>query len=269
MIEMPASSTANPDERSSDVSRNHSGIRRLCARELPRGLTGDELPRRLARRARRPCRRHRRGRDADRRHLGVARPVRSLQRGDDPAGDPGRRRRGRLPGVPAADHRVRGPGLGVALGLARRSRGRFSGGRRGPSGRDEFRGVARSNWKANRQEDEMTETQSTTAITEVATVIVPVADQDRALEFYVETLGFEKRMDMPYGDGNRWLEVVPPGAATGIALVPPREGESAGIETRIALRTEDADAIHAELRDGGVEGRGGHADGRPRAADVL
>ncbi len=56
----------------------------------------------------------------------------------------------------------------------------------------------------------MTETQSTTAITEVATVIVPVADQDRALEFYVETLGFEKRMDMPYGDGNRWLEVVPP-----------------------------------------------------------
>jgi len=108
-------------------------------------------------------------------------------------------------------------------------------------------------WKANRQEGEMTETQSTTAITEVATVIVPVADQDRALEFYVETLGFEKRMDMPYGDGNRWLEVVPPGAATGIALVPPREGESAGIETRIALRTEDADAIHAELRDGGVD----------------
>src|SRR6266511_6482593 len=124
-------------------------------------------------------------------------------------------------------------------------------------------------WKANRQEGEMTETQSTTAITEVATVIVPVADQDRALEFYVDKLGFEKRTDMPYGDGNRWLEVVPPGAATGIALVPPREGESAGIETRIALRTEDADAIHAELRDGGVEGRGGHADGRPRAADVL
>ena len=45
----------------------------------------------------------------------------------------------------------------------------------------------------------MTETSTRTHITQVGTVIVPVADQDKALEFYLDTLGFEKRMDMPFG----------------------------------------------------------------------
>jgi catechol 2,3-dioxygenase-like lactoylglutathione lyase family enzyme len=47
----------------------------------------------------------------------------------------------------------------------------------------------------------MTETERTTHITQVGTVIVPVSDQDRALEFYVGKLGFEKRVDAPYGEG--------------------------------------------------------------------
>ena len=50
------------------------------------------------------------------------------------------------------------------------------------------------------------------AITRIGTVIVPVSDQDRALEFYVGTLGFEKRIDGAYGDGARWIEVAPPGS---------------------------------------------------------
>ena len=99
----------------------------------------------------------------------------------------------------------------------------------------------------------MSETQSRTRITEVGRVIVPVSDQDRAVEFYTDKLGFEKRMDVPYGDGNRWLEVGPPGAPTSIALVPPREGEPAGVETGISLTTEDADAVHADLRARGVD----------------
>jgi catechol 2,3-dioxygenase-like lactoylglutathione lyase family enzyme len=90
-------------------------------------------------------------------------------------------------------------------------------------------------------------------IGQVATVMVPVSDQDRAIEFYEEKLGFEKRADIPFGDGNRWVEVAPPGAATTVALVEPREGESAGIETRIALDSKDADADHAALRERGVE----------------
>jgi len=92
-----------------------------------------------------------------------------------------------------------------------------------------------------------------TTIGQVATVMVPVADQDRAIEFYEEKLGFEKRADIPFGDGNRWVEVAPPGAATTLALVQPREGESAGIETRVAFDSSDADADHATLRERGVD----------------
>ena len=44
----------------------------------------------------------------------------------------------------------------------------------------------------------------TTSITGVATVGIPVTDQDRALEFYVSQLGFEARRDVPFGDG-RWI----------------------------------------------------------------
>jgi catechol 2,3-dioxygenase-like lactoylglutathione lyase family enzyme len=90
----------------------------------------------------------------------------------------------------------------------------------------------------------------TTQITQVGTVIVPVADQDRATAFYVDTLGFEIRLDVPFGEG-RWIEVAPPGAATTIALVPPAEGEPAG--TIVSLTTRDADADHSALRERGVE----------------
>ncbi len=41
----------------------------------------------------------------------------------------------------------------------------------------------------------------TTRIIGVGTVGVPVTDQDRALEFYVDKLGFEKRRDIPFGAG--------------------------------------------------------------------
>jgi catechol 2,3-dioxygenase-like lactoylglutathione lyase family enzyme len=84
------------------------------------------------------------------------------------------------------------------------------------------------------------------AITRVGTVIVPVSDQDRALEFYVGTLGFEVRLDGPFGDGGRWLEVAPPGAATTLALVP-----AGGVE--VSLATADAEADHAALRAAGAD----------------
>ena len=99
----------------------------------------------------------------------------------------------------------------------------------------------------------MTKTETRTHISQVGTVMVPVSDQDRALEFYVDKLGFEKRVDTPYGEGERWVEVAPAGAATTIALVPPREGDPTGIETRVALATDDADADHANLRARGVD----------------
>jgi catechol 2,3-dioxygenase-like lactoylglutathione lyase family enzyme len=93
-----------------------------------------------------------------------------------------------------------------------------------------------------------------TRINQVGTVFVPVADQDRALEFYLDKLGFEKRADFAYGDGHRWVEVAPPGAANTISLVPPSEGKSAGgDEAYCAFATEDIQADHAALRASGVD----------------
>ena len=99
----------------------------------------------------------------------------------------------------------------------------------------------------------MAETGTRTNITQVGTVIVPVSDQDRAVDFYVDTLGFEKRTDVPFGNGDRWVEVAPPGASTTLALTPPREGESAGIPTRVALSSSDIDGDHANLKARGVD----------------
>jgi catechol 2,3-dioxygenase-like lactoylglutathione lyase family enzyme len=93
-----------------------------------------------------------------------------------------------------------------------------------------------------------------TGIAKLATVVVPVSDQDRAVEFYVDTLGFEKRMDVPFGDGSRWIEVAVPGGETTIALSPPPPGQPAGgAQTGITLYTEDIDAVHAELQAAGVD----------------
>jgi catechol 2,3-dioxygenase-like lactoylglutathione lyase family enzyme len=101
----------------------------------------------------------------------------------------------------------------------------------------------------------MPETSARTHVTQVALVIVPVSDQDRAIEFYVEALGFEKTLDFRYedGDGERWIEVIPPGAETRIALLHEREGHAAGIETRVVFTTEDVESDHAALLARGVD----------------
>jgi catechol 2,3-dioxygenase-like lactoylglutathione lyase family enzyme len=92
------------------------------------------------------------------------------------------------------------------------------------------------------------------AITEIGPVFVPVADQDRSLEFFVDELGFEKRADFVYGGRHRWIEVAPPGAAHTVALVPPSEGASAGGDVaRCAFATADIEAVHARLRSRGVD----------------
>jgi catechol 2,3-dioxygenase-like lactoylglutathione lyase family enzyme len=105
-----------------------------------------------------------------------------------------------------------------------------------------------------RKERTMNETTGATRIRQVGTVFVPVADQDRALEFYRDKLGFEKRADFAYGGGRRWVEVAPPGSAIAIALVPPTEGESARIdEAHCAFATADIEADHATLRARGID----------------
>jgi predicted enzyme related to lactoylglutathione lyase len=92
-----------------------------------------------------------------------------------------------------------------------------------------------------------------TGIRQLSLVCVPTPDQDRAIEFY-ESLGFEKRTDVPFGGEYRWIEVYPPEGNAGIALAPPRPGtEVTPVETGITLVTDDIDASHAELKARGVD----------------
>jgi catechol 2,3-dioxygenase-like lactoylglutathione lyase family enzyme len=99
----------------------------------------------------------------------------------------------------------------------------------------------------------MSDTQTGTRITQIGTVMVPVSDQDAAIAFYTDKLGFELRSDVPFGNGERWIDVAPVGASSTIALVTPREGEATGIDTRIAFTSDDIDADHADLLTRGVD----------------
>ena len=97
-------------------------------------------------------------------------------------------------------------------------------------------------------------TSTKTRVNKINTVVIPVADQERALEFYTQKLGFEKRTDVAFGNGYRWVEVAPGEAETTIALAPPPEGVPTGNrQTGIGLQTDDIDAFHAELKAAGVD----------------
>jgi catechol 2,3-dioxygenase-like lactoylglutathione lyase family enzyme len=91
-----------------------------------------------------------------------------------------------------------------------------------------------------------------TRITELATVLVPVTDQDRALTFYTGELGFTKTMDYRYGD-NRWIEVSPGGGTSTLALAPGGQDVQPGRDTGVRLSTADARADHASLKAAGVK----------------
>jgi catechol 2,3-dioxygenase-like lactoylglutathione lyase family enzyme len=92
-----------------------------------------------------------------------------------------------------------------------------------------------------------------TGIRQIGLVCVPTTEQDGAVEFY-ESLGFEKRTDVPFGGGYRWIEVYPPEGSAGIALAPPPPGtEVTPGQTGITLFTDDVDATHAELKARGVD----------------
>ena len=99
-------------------------------------------------------------------------------------------------------------------------------------------------------------TTTTSSIQGVTRVVVSVADHDRAIAWYEEKLGCEKIADQPFGDGGRWVELLPPGGGTPIALGrPPEEvrAQAVGTMTGIILSTADAEAAHADLTGRGVD----------------
>jgi catechol 2,3-dioxygenase-like lactoylglutathione lyase family enzyme len=90
-------------------------------------------------------------------------------------------------------------------------------------------------------------------ITKVGRVIVPVKDQDDAIAFYTNTLGFSLVADIPFGDGDRWVEVAPQAGGAAIALTPPQGEYQPGRMTGRALESSDPRADHAELQAKGVD----------------
>ncbi|MGW5360634.1 VOC family protein [Actinopolymorpha pittospori] len=90
-----------------------------------------------------------------------------------------------------------------------------------------------------------------TTITDVRTIGIAVADQDQALKFYRDTLGFEVRFDGIAGD-MRWLEVAPPGAMVSLALSRSTGEITPKRETGIRFVVSDASTEHTALRTGGV-----------------
>jgi lactoylglutathione lyase len=100
----------------------------------------------------------------------------------------------------------------------------------------------------------MTHTTSPTTVTEIAVAMFTVADQDAAIAFYTEKLGFELRGDSPFGENgeNRWVEVAPPGSHARLALNPPMGGGGPG-GSGIAVETPDVQAEHERLRAAGVQ----------------
>ncbi|MBV9301083.1 MAG: VOC family protein [Acidobacteriaceae bacterium] len=83
---------------------------------------------------------------------------------------------------------------------------------------------------------------------------IPVRDQDRALSFYTEKLGFRVLTDQEFSEKQRWIELSIPGAETGIALFTPDGHEDRiGTFVNTSWDVDDLEKTYAELRAKGVE----------------
>lgn len=100
-------------------------------------------------------------------------------------------------------------------------------------------------------------------LTGIGTITIQVTDQNKALDYYTQKLGFEKRADRPMAQDQRWIEVAPPGAKTRILLykaTPDAPGASSfdaaqdqiGKFTGIVMETDNILETFAALKSKGV-----------------
>jgi catechol 2,3-dioxygenase-like lactoylglutathione lyase family enzyme len=92
-------------------------------------------------------------------------------------------------------------------------------------------------------------------ITNLNTVSLYVRDQERAKQFYVDTLGFDLTTDADMGGMGRWIEVAPKGARTAFVLADAAafgKQDRTGSSADVTLRCSDVRALHAELAGKGV-----------------
>ena len=92
-----------------------------------------------------------------------------------------------------------------------------------------------------------------TQVTKVGQVVVPVSDKDQAIAFYTQKLGFALVADVPFGDGDRWIEVAPPGGGVTVAFGPAGNDFQPGRPTGILLSSPDPAADRTELEGLGVD----------------
>lgn len=95
------------------------------------------------------------------------------------------------------------------------------------------------------------------AITRIQLLSLPVTDQDRAIRFYVDTLGLDLVSDNAMSPDQRWVQVAPKGAATSITLVTWFDTMPAGSLRGLVLETDDLDGDVAVLTQRGLTFEGG------------
>jgi catechol 2,3-dioxygenase-like lactoylglutathione lyase family enzyme len=91
------------------------------------------------------------------------------------------------------------------------------------------------------------------AVRNVQVISVPVSDQDRAKEFYVNRLGFELTRDDDSVPGIRWVQVTPKGASTSLTLVTWFETMPEGSLQGLVLGSDDLERDCNALEAMGVE----------------
>jgi predicted enzyme related to lactoylglutathione lyase len=94
-------------------------------------------------------------------------------------------------------------------------------------------------------------------IKQIKFVSIPVADQNRALDFYTEKLGFTIITDQPFDEKQRWIELRVPKAETRVVIFTP-EGEEKRIGSMMPMSysCDDLDKTYEELKGRGVEFEG-------------
>jgi len=90
----------------------------------------------------------------------------------------------------------------------------------------------------------------------ISVVSLPVDDVDRAIDFYVNKLGWEKTMDVPMGESDRWVMITPSGGQTAFTLSKETLGESrrpADGHSGVIVHVDDVYETHDKLSKAGVE----------------
>jgi catechol 2,3-dioxygenase-like lactoylglutathione lyase family enzyme len=91
---------------------------------------------------------------------------------------------------------------------------------------------------------------------------IPVTDQEKALTFYTEKLGFKLLTDQPFNDKQRWIELGIPGADTRVVLFRFDNGLQPGMQMNFTFWTDDVEGTARELKSKGVKFVDGAEEGR-------